>query len=91
VQSAAAETLIQDFERGSFDERLAVGGKVSDTFLQSPGNGDQDDVIMPDDQPRDRSPSTLSRSLRTPFGEYQMNASVYRSHPDLKSRSCPSF
>ena len=33
-QAAAAETLIQDFERGLFDGPLAVGGIVMDPFLQ---------------------------------------------------------
>ena len=64
---------------------------MMDTSLQSHGDSDQGDVIMPDDQPRDRSAAAVSRSLRTLFGEYQMNTSVGRSRPDLKSRSCPGF
>jgi len=39
-QAAAAETLIQDFERELFDGLLPVGGKMMDIFLPAKRKGD---------------------------------------------------
>ncbi|RLS82640.1 MAG: hypothetical protein DWI02_01810 [Planctomycetota bacterium] len=84
-QAVAAETLIQDFERGLFDGPLAVGRKLRDTSLQVYGDGDEGAVSVYHDQPLDRNCATVGRSLRNLFGERQIKAAIDRSSPDRKS------
>jgi hypothetical protein len=81
-QAVAAETLIQDFERGLFDGLLAVGRKLRDTLLQAYGDGDEGDVSMYHSQPFFRGCATVSRSRQTLFGERQIKAAVDRLSPD---------
>ena len=84
-QAASAGILIQDFERGLFGGLLAVGGKVTDAFLEAQGNGDRGNTVTHEGQTLHRSEEPVYRPLRTIFGHHQFTQFVYRASSDAKS------
>jgi hypothetical protein len=75
VQEGAS---LDQLERGVLQRVLDIGHAAVDMFLEAQGNGDLgDSVIAAEDTVLYRSATTMTRHLRTIFGEHSFEAYVY--------------
>jgi hypothetical protein len=84
-RSAAAGSSLDDVERGTFKQLLAIGHTAVEMFLKGQGDGDLGESVQTaEGTVLHRSKEVMTRAVRTIFGEHSFQAFTYSQGPKQK-------